>query len=145
MMRGFYTTVKRALTAGKDHPPSVSVRGSLITEPDENSLDTQNLDAIRVKLSALGPVTQTSDPGQTLAATTTPAAFGASRPAVRGVMVSSLLANTAAVYVGLGGAVSATTGIELQPGDREFFPVSNANQLTVVAASSTQNVHALAI
>lgn len=97
-------------------------------------------------VTAAAPVSVSVDIGQTLAAGAAAAAFGTSKVAQLGVYVCSLLANTKAVYVGLGAGVLATTGIELQPGDREFFPVANSNLLFVIAADATvQNVHALAV
>lgn len=95
---------------------------------------------------AQGSTSVTKDPGQSLAAGAAAAAFATSKPAVLGVYVCSLLANTKAVYVGFSSAVTALTGIELQPGDREFFPISDPALLFVIAADATvQNVHALAI
>jgi hypothetical protein len=89
-----------------------------------------------------------SDPGQNLSLSTTNATQFSAAKCSFGAMVSAPLSNTAAVYVAYDNDVTtgATgTGIELQPGDREFFPCFNVSQLWARTATATQNVHAVAV
>jgi len=67
-----------------------------------------------------------------------------SATATAGVWVSCPLANTAAVYIG-DSSITTANGIELQPGDREFFPVSNSNLLYARTGTATQSVRTLAV
>lgn len=67
-----------------------------------------------------------------------------SQAATIGVWVSCPLANTAAVYIS-DATVTTANGIELQPGDREFFPVSNANLLYARTGTATQSVRSMAV
>lgn len=87
--------------------------------------------------AAVGAATATS-------LTTTNAIQLASASCTLGVWVSAPLANTAAVYVG-DSTVTTASGIELQPGDREFFPVANANLLYLRTGTTTQSVRTLAV
>lgn len=91
--------------------------------------------------------TRSKDPGQNLSLADTASHQFASVKCDNGAMVSCPLSNTAPVYVGYAtGVTSGATGkgMELQPGDREFFPVFNVNQLFAITGTATQNVHALA-
>lgn len=63
-----------------------------------------------------------------------------------GVFVSNPLSSGIAVYIG-GSDVSNTgaKGVEIQPGDREFFPVLDASLLYAVAASATPTINFLIV
>lgn len=92
-------------------------------------------------------VSASVDPGQNLSLGDTAAHAFASATGTIGIMVSAPLGNTAAIYCALGsGVTSGNTGkgIELQPGDREIFPVANASTVNCITATATQNVHAVA-
>jgi hypothetical protein len=109
-------------------------------------------ETLKLIASGIPAVVVTSvDPGQNLSLPDTASHAFASAACKIGVMVSCPLGNSAAVYIGLGAGVTSDNtgkGIELQPGDREFFPLGvsgNANQLYAITGTATQNVHALAI
>lgn len=57
---------------------------------------------------------------------------------------SALIANTAPVYIGRGAGVTASTGLELLPGDSRKLPCANLNEYYVFAAA-TQHIHGLAL
>lgn len=96
--------------------------------------------------SATSIVTSSStDPGQDLSLEDTNSHQFGSAAATIGVMVSCPIANTKPVYVAFATGVTTSTGVELNPGDREFFPVSNANKLWAITGTATQHAHALAI
>ncbi len=91
------------------------------------------------------PATVAAAPAvQNLALSTTSATQFASAACTRGVWVEALSTNTVSVYVGPSG-VTTGTGLELQPGDREFFPVDNANRLYAITGTTTQNLRLLAL
>ncbi|MES2359973.1 MAG: hypothetical protein V4529_16660 [Gemmatimonadota bacterium] len=130
-MKVKYSATPRTLTDGDNTAPLGTSKGVMYTTPY----------AVLASASV--------DTGQNLSLADTNSHAFASAVATIGVMVSCPLANTSAVYVGLAtGVTSGSTGkgIELQPGDREFFPgVLNASLLFAITGSATQNVHALAI
>lgn len=102
---------------------------------------------LRVNPTAVVPPA-TSDAGQNLSLGDTSSHQFASAACTLGVMISAPLTNTAAIYIGRAtGVTSGATGkgIELQPGDREFFPAANANEYWAITGTATQNVHAVAI
>ena len=75
--------------------------------------------------------------------TTTATQFNSNLSSTIGVWVSAPLNNTASIYIGSNSVTSGQTGngIELMPGDREFFPVVNLNVLYAITATTTQYVH----
>ncbi len=85
------------------------------------------------------------DPGQNISLGTANVAVQAiAKPCVVGCWVSFPLANTKPVYVGHGSGVTTTTGVEYQPGDRDYFPVANTSQLWFVTGTATQTVQVVA-
>ncbi len=74
---------------------------------------------------------------------TTATQIVAATPAIgarQGVIVQSLSANTAKVYVGPLG-VDATTGIELSPGDSVSIPVFDPSTIFATGAAASQKLH----
>lgn len=90
---------------------------------------------------AQNPIAGT-DLGQNLSLNDTASHTFSSTVASVGCWVSAPLANTAAIYCAFSSSVTTSTGIELQPGDREFFPVTNANKISCITGTATQNDHA---
>lgn len=101
---------------------------------------------------SLSPNGNTVQPGTTTAAPavqdlslgTTSATQFASAACTRGVYIEALSTNTVSVYVGPSG-VTTGTGLELQAGDREFFPTDNANRFYAITGTTTQHLRLLAI
>lgn len=92
--------------------------------------------------------TRSKDTGQNLSLGDTASHAFVSVKCDNGLMVSCPLSNTAAVYIGYAaGVTSGATGkgVELQPGDREFFPCFNASQIWAITGTATQNVHGVAM
>jgi hypothetical protein len=96
-----------------------------------------------VPVTGIGPVAGAPAVGPT-ALSTTAATQLPNLPATRGVYVQALSTNGVSVYIGPS-SVTTSSGLELQAGDREFFPVDNANRLYAITGTTTQNVRCLAI
>lgn len=84
------------------------------------------------------------DMGQAVSLATTNATNAAARACALGCYVSAPIANTKPIYVGFGVGVTTTTGVELNAGDREWFPVANTSQLWLITGTATQAVNILA-
>lgn len=104
---------------------------------------TDNGDGTATPSVGLAPATVVGVPTATSLSTTNATQLP-SAAASSGVWVSCPIANTAAVYIG-DSSVTTGNGIELQPGDREFFPVSNSNLLYARTGTATQSVRTLAV
>lgn len=148
--KGYEETIDAAVSTWFDIPFLDESTGQVVTEQAITGAgNTVLLSRGRGPARTAAALSASTDNGQNLSLSDTDAhAFGTSAAASIGVMVSAPLGNTAAVYIGLGsGVTSGNTGkgIELQPGDREFFPVSNATLLYAITGTATQNVHALAL
>ena len=59
-----------------------------------------------------------------------------------GVLVLSLPANTATVYIG-DSTVTTSNGLPLAPGDRIFIPVINPASIFVISGSSGQKIRGI--
>lgn len=81
---------------------------------------------------------------QNLALSNTSQAQFSSAACTRGAWVEAVSANTASVYVGPTG-VTTGTGLELQAGDREFFPLDNVNRIFAITGTATQNLRAFCL
>ena len=57
-----------------------------------------------------------------------------------GVAVRSLSSNTAVVWVGFDDSVSATTGVELHPGEGVTLNIDQADKVFAYTATATQRV-----
>lgn len=97
-----------------------------------------NGNTVQAGVAAIAPAVQN------LALSTTSATQFGSAPCVRGVWIEALSTNTASVFIGPAG-VTTGTGLELQAGDREFFPEDNANRFYAITGTTTQNLRLLAI
>ncbi len=85
------------------------------------------------------------DPGQNISMGTANAPVqAAAKPCQLGAYVSAPIANTKPIYVSFSGAGTTSLGVELNPGDREWFPVLNTSQLWCVTGTATQTAQVLA-
>lgn len=60
-------------------------------------------------------------------------------PLVDGIEVMALTGNTGNVFIGLN-PVTATTGYILEPGEKVFIPIDDANKIYVDAATNADGV-----
>lgn len=147
-----------SVVLASDHPPLSAVidESTLATSANQTSgaQKSQRVDgagnvtpagdtAARAVFMQPGPAA-VAPAVQNLALGSTSAAAFASAAATRGVWIQALSTNTASVFIGPAG-VTTGTGLELQAGDREFFPCDNANRFSAITGTATQNLRALVI
>lgn len=76
--------------------------------------------------------------------TGTAASLAATTPLKRGVIIKNPSNSGADVYVGPSG-VTSTTGLQLEPGEKEFFPISDPSLIYVVTSGATVTATYIAI
>ena len=61
-------------------------------------------------------------------------------PCIKGVYITNPYDSGIIVAVGRTSGVTMAKGVQLAPGERQFFPVSNVNKLYAIAASGTPTI-----
>jgi hypothetical protein len=119
--------------------PDVVAVGASLTSNTAGLATSAKQDTLQ---ASVGPVVAT-DIGQNLALADTNSHAFASAVAVKGVWVCALSSNTVSIFIGFATGVTTSTGFEIKPGEREFFPVSNASNIFAITGTATQNARAL--
>jgi hypothetical protein len=143
--QGYYTASPPTLAEGQPNKLRLTSDGALVVSATATvtggaTAANQTSGAQRVKTSAPSG----AHAGANVATSSTAGALTSQATTIGYIIVTALLANTAAIFLARGAGVTTGTGIELNPGDSIPLPCENANEWFAISAAA-QNLRFVAV